>query len=65
MNRAFFPVRKTRDRSVLLLPVQEQPAETPRPESKPASLINSWYFLIPLGLMCIGVYVARSLGYIQ
>lgn len=29
-----------------------------------ASLINSWYFLIPLGVICVGMLLARAWGYV-
>lgn len=65
MNRAYFPVRRTRDRSVLLLPIQEPPAQPPRPEPEPASLVNSWPFLVPFGLICVGMLLARAWGIVK
>jgi|GEM_PF-6365060 len=36
----------------------------PRPQREPG-LINSWPFLVPFGLICAIVLIARAMGYIQ
>ncbi|MGN6312889.1 MAG: hypothetical protein ACTHMO_03905 [Rhodanobacteraceae bacterium] len=65
MNRAFLPLRKVRDRSALLRAVQEPRFQSPRPERQPPSLVNSWWFLIPFGLICVGMLLARAWGIVQ
>lgn len=65
MNRAYFPVRKVRDRDALLRPAREPQFRYPHPERQPASLVNSWYFLVPFGLICVGMLIARALGYVR
>lgn len=34
-------------------------------DKREASLVNSWWFLIPFGLICVGMVLARAWGYVQ
>jgi len=37
----------------------------PRPEREPPALVNSWKFLILMGLICVGMLLARAWGYVS
>lgn len=33
-------------------------------DKRDASLVNSWRFLVPFGLICVGMLLARAWGYV-
>lgn len=62
--RSHFPSRGTRrDPECLRVPPYQFPPKLAK-DKREASLVNSWWFLAPWGLICVGMLLARAWGYV-